>query len=163
MLDGGFGQGVRLALLRVAIFTQEEFGEALKSEVQAEMGLAFCEPAFLPAGRVAIAAVDPEKWLATLGFLGDDDLETPSDGQVVAVLPQNDFDSLVSLGPMNFLFHSADIPRALPAAESTQPMPIAEDVVTDLSPDLMLSASEMAATGNTSFTPKPRPKPKATG
>lgn len=154
----GYGQGTRLALLRVALFTQEEFGEALKSELQAELGLAFCDPAFLPTGRIAVAAVDPQKWAAMLEFLGEDDLETPSDGQVVAVLPRNDFNALVSRGPMNFLFHSADVPRALP-----EPNPASvEDTVPD-SDGADGADTETPKLPEKAFTQKPRPKPKATG
>jgi len=151
----GYGQGTRLALLRVALFTQEEFGEALKSELQAELGLAFCDPAFLPIGRIAIAAVDPQKWAAMLEFLGEDDLEMPSDGQVVAVLPRNDFNALVSRGPMNFLFRSADVPRALPEANPAS--------VEDTVPDSDGPETETPELPAFSFTQKPRPKPKATG
>ncbi|CAE7418245.1 unnamed protein product [Symbiodinium natans] len=168
---GGFGQGTRFAVLRIALFTQEEFGGALKSDLQLELGLAFGDPAFLPAGRIAIAAVDSEKWADMLEFLGNDDLETPSDGQVVAVLPRNDFNALVSRGPLNFLFHSADVPRALPA--DFQEAEVREAALPDSGasgasgPSAEAHAIEpetpVSTLRCTSFTPKPRPKPKATG
>eukprot|EP00435_Cladocopium_sp_Y103_P049956 s31_g15.t1 len=112
--------GLRLALLRVALFSQEEFGEALASGLHAELGLAFCDPAFLPQGRVAIASVDTRQWPEMLRFLGEDDFEDVGDGQVVAVLPREDYRALLLLGPLDFLFHSADIPRAGASAVSAQ-------------------------------------------
>eukprot|EP00913_Durusdinium_trenchii_P000424 g388.t1 len=90
------------------------FDETEASGIHADLGLAFCDPAFLPPGRVAVAAVAPAAWLEILQFLGEEDFDDLADGQVVAVLPRDDYDALVRLGPLNFLFHSADVHRSEP-------------------------------------------------
>ena len=72
--------GSRLALLRVAMFTSEELSGALAIPLQ--LGLAFCDPALLPAGRVAIASVESERWPEMLRYLGEEDFEDLGDGQV---------------------------------------------------------------------------------
>ncbi|CAJ1406333.1 unnamed protein product [Effrenium voratum] len=162
--------GVRLALLRLGLFTQEEFGAALKAGLDVELGLAFCDAAFLATGRVAVAAVEPARWSTMLRFLGDEDLETPSDGQVVAVLPRDDYDALLRLGPLNFLFRAADVPRAQPPlAPRAPPEANSSEAPEAAAPEAAApeaAAPEAAAPEEAPVVQehrRPRAKPRATG